>query len=157
MLGSWVELGGTRFGLAPGDVWHQVEAVQSGGRLSVRVGGVLRSSRPASVFATGPRIASDGDVAARTVSSYLEDGAVHGLPGSSSYVSRWGGSGAIELAVAVRGSIELALDGTSHELEGDAERYRLVRLTHEGAVDEIVATARSDGAAVTDLFVYARA
>jgi hypothetical protein len=44
--GSWVEVGDVRFRLEPEDVWHQVEVVQADWRFAVRVGGVLRGSRP---------------------------------------------------------------------------------------------------------------
>ncbi len=154
--GSWVQVGGTRFRLAPEDVWHQVEAIQSNGRVAVRVGGVLHSSHPAYLEGTGPCFASDGELRARSVTSFLEDGDLHELPGSSSYVWRWGGSGTLELSLAVKGTITLALNGAAHELEGPRERFRLVRLRHEEEVDEIRVRAGADGATVTDLFVYAR-
>ena len=154
--GTWVEVGGVRFPLAPSDVWHQVEAVQSGGRVAVRVGGVLLSSHPARPGDGQPTFASDGDIAARTATSFLEDGELHELPAGSSYVWRWGGSGPLELTIAVRGSVELELGDGSYALDGDRDGYRLVRLEHDGGADEVVVRAGEQEATVTDLFVYAR-
>ena len=152
--GGWVEVGGTRFALEPRDAWHQVEVQQSDWRFSVRVGGVLRASRPG-IPAAG-MFRSDGDVVCTTLSSSLEDGAIHELPAGSSYTWRWGGSRRIELELALRGTAELALGGASHVLAGDRERFRLVRLEHEGPAEEIVLVADRDGATVTDVAVRAR-
>ena len=154
--GHWVEVAGTRFRLEPPDVWHQLEAIQSDGRITVRIGGVLRSSRPATVEGSEPSFATDGDLAAQTVVSFLEDGAIHDLPASSSYVWRWRGAGPIELSLAVKGSVHVEVNGTSHEAQGDDDRYRLVRLAHDGDAPDIVVHAGAHGATVADLFVYAR-
>jgi hypothetical protein len=154
--GSFVEVGEVRFPLEPRDVWHQVEAVQADGRFAVRVGGVLRGSRPG-VSPAQRLFRSDGDVAFTTVTSALEDGVLHDLPAGSSYAWRWGGSGRLELALAVKGTVELAFDGTSYDLDGDRETFRLVRLEHEGRAPEIVLTANGDGATAVDLAVHARA
>ena len=154
--GQWVQVGGARFALEPADVWHQVEAIQADGRTAVRVGGVLRASQPSGPSGERVYLASDGEVTSKTVSSFLEDGEIHGLPASSSYSWRWGGSGRLELSLAVKGSVELDLNGSHHELGGDPERYELVRLAHDGHVDLITVTAADEGATVTDLFVYAR-
>ena len=150
-------------GWASADLWApgpptsrtEVEALQSAGRLSVRVGGVLRSSRPSPPNG-GPVFASDGDVLAQRATSFLEDGALHRLPASSSYVWDWGGSGPLELSLAVKGSVELDLGGTTDEVDSGGDRYSLVLLAHAPGADEIVVRSRGSGATVTDLFVYAR-
>lgn len=153
--GSWVEVGGTRFGLVPGDVWHQVEVNQSDWRFAVRVGGVLRASQPG-IPAAG-MFRSDGDVACTTLTSSLEDGGLHDLPAGSSYAWRWGGRGRLELTAAVKGTVEVAFDGATHVLRGDREQFRLVRLDDDGPSEKIVVTANGDGATVTDVTVRARA
>jgi hypothetical protein len=135
-------------------VWHQVEAIQADGRIAVRVGGVLVSAHPAHRADAQPFFATDGDVTAETSMSYLEDGEIHELPAGSSFVWRWGGSGALELDLAVRGEATIALDGDAHEVA--SEDYRLVRLEHAGEVEEITVRAGRAGATVTDLSVYAR-
>jgi GH43 family beta-xylosidase len=154
--GAWVEVAGDRFGLEPTDVWHQVEAIEFGGRISVRVGGVLRSSRPVEPGSRPDVFASDGEVTCVTLTSVLEDGAVHELPAGSSYVWRWGGSGPLELDVAVDGTIELVVGEDAATYEGERGRYRLVHLVHEGGADRISVRAGRDGAVVTDLSVHAR-
>jgi GH43 family beta-xylosidase len=153
--GSWVEVQGIRFELAPEDVWHQIEVVQADGRFAVRAGGVLRASYPVATPG-GPRFGTGGELQAETVTSYLEDGNVHELPSGSSYVWRWGGAGGLELTLAVKGTIELSFDGDSRRLEGRPDRYRLVRLERDEGASEIVVAARDAAATVTDMTVHAR-
>jgi GH43 family beta-xylosidase len=153
--GSWVEVAGARYGLEPDDAWHQVEAVQADGRVAVRVGGVLRASRPSDATCVGPAFAAERDLTAETVTSYLEDGTVHVLPAGSEHVWRWGGGGRLEVTLAVRGEAELDIGGTTQRLEGEDE-YRLVHVAHEGATPEITVRAGSEGVTVADLFVYGR-
>jgi hypothetical protein len=152
--GSWVETRGVRFPLDPPDVWHQVEVVQADDRFAVRIGGVLRASQPAdgsrSFFDT------DGELGPVTISSTLQDGGFHELPAESTYAWRWGGGDRLELALAVRGDVELRLDGAAHRLEGPRDRFRLVRLDHAGGCETIAVRAGAAGATVTDLVVYAR-
>jgi GH43 family beta-xylosidase len=154
--GSWVEVAGERLALEPSDVWQQVEAIELAGRISTRVGGVLRSSRPVGDAPTRGGFTSDGDVADVTLSSTLEDGALHELPAGSSYAWRWGGSGALELDLAVDGAVELAVGNEVVRHDGERGRYRVVHLVHAGGGAEISVTAGSEGAVVTDLSVHAR-
>ena len=151
--GSWVEAAGIRFELSPRDAWHQVEVVHADARAAVRVGGVLRASTPAPY--AGPEIRADGDVTARTVSSYLEDGERHDLPAQSSYAWNWHGEGPLELSLAVRGTVDIEVNGTTDRVEGDG-RFRLVRLRHGGGARRITVRAGSEGAAIADLAVHAR-
>ena len=95
-------------------------------------------------------------MAAVTLASVLEDGALHELPAGSSYVWRWGGSGALELDVAVDGTIELVVGDEATTHEGERGRYRVVHVAHDGGADRISVHAGSDGAVVTDLSVHAR-
>jgi GH43 family beta-xylosidase len=153
--GSWVEVAGRRFPLAPTDVWHQVESVQGSGQLSVRVGGVLRSSMPAGPPGGTPSFASDGDVIHETATSCLEDALFHGLPASSSYVWRWGGRGPLELTLAVKGSVRIELGDRTYEFESD-DGYGFAHVSCEHGVDEIAVHPNGRGATVADLSVYAR-
>ena len=154
--GTWVQVGGTRFRLDPPDVWHQVEAIQADGRVAVRVGGVLRSSHPGHVSGSDPFIVCDGEVTARTAASFLEDGEMHELPASSEYVWRWGGTGPVEIELAVRGRAQLALNEDVREIGGDDDRFALVCVEHAGDIEEIVVRAGPEGTTATDLFVYQR-
>jgi GH43 family beta-xylosidase len=154
--GSWVEIADTRFALTPPDVWHQVEVVQVDGRYSVRIGGVLRTSRPGVSASRRPLFSSDGAVRDETIASVLEDGELHELPEGSTYVWRWGGAGPAELAVAVRGAVELRIADVTHTLEGDEDGFKLVRLAPARIGPTIEVRALDDGAAVADLTIAAR-
>jgi len=159
VLGSWVEVGGVRFALEPSEVWHQVEVVQADSRYSVRIGGVVRTSQPGvsvAAFAASPPFSTDGSLRDITITSALEDAERHELPADSSYVWRWGGTGPLEISLAVRGSIDLAFDEVSQRVEGEGEAFRLHRLAHSRGARTIEARAVDDGAAVADLFVVAR-
>ena len=155
--GGWVEFAGARFALGRDDVWHQVEVTEFAARFALRIGGVLRASRPVTTRDGRARtFGSDGDVAHVTVTSSLDDGAVHELPAASSYVWQWGGSGALELELAVDGTIDLVVGGELTTYEGERGAYRFVRVRHARGADEIAVHAGPDGARVTDLAVRAR-
>ena len=154
--GGSVDVGGARFELDPPDVWHQIEVVQADGRHSVRVGGVLRASRPGIQAADG-LVTTDGELGPLTLASCLQDEQAQDLPSGSSYVWSWGGSGRIEVTLAIRGTIELAFDERKHVLEGEPTGFRLVRLNYMGSAEQIMATSLGEGATVADLSVYARA
>jgi GH43 family beta-xylosidase len=155
--GTAVDVRGVRFELPPDDAWHQVEAVESGGRVAVRIGGVLVASYPSTEPGRSePFFAGDGELAALTVSSCLRDDELHDLPAGSTHVWEWGGDGRLELALAVKGSIELAFDDAVHVLDGPADSFRLVRLVHDHGAGSIIARTRRAAATVADLAVYAR-
>jgi GH43 family beta-xylosidase len=155
--GGAVDVRGVRFELPPEDAWHQVEAVEAGGRVAVRVGGVLQASFPSPELGRGgPFFDSDGELAAETVTSCLRDDELHELPARSSFAWEWGGEGALELSLALRGSVELTLGDAVHRLDGDADAFRLVRLAHASGAGTISVHAREAAAVVADLAVYAR-
>lgn len=153
--GHCVDIDGSRFDLDPPDVWHQVEVVQADDRYAVRIGGVLRASRPG--IKPAGMFAAEGELGPQALTSVLVDGELHDLPAGSSYVWRWGGCGHAEIALAVKGTIELSYEGATHLLEGDHDRFRLVRLDDERIGADIVVSALDEGATVTDLLVCARA
>jgi GH43 family beta-xylosidase len=154
--GRWVEFDGDRFPLSRDDVWHQVESQEMNGRKVIRVGGVVRASFPAHQRPRTTAFGSDGDVACVTVTSSLEDTALHELPAGSWYVWSWGGGGSIDIELALDGSIDLVLGSDVMTYEGERGRYRFVQLSHAGPVGEISVHAGSEGALVTDLKVRAR-
>jgi hypothetical protein len=155
--GRWVEVEGARFELAEDAVWHQVEVVETDRRWAVRVGGVLRASRPALRALGMPDVRSDGDVTHLTVASALEDGGLHELPASSWYVWEWGGEGRLELELAIDGTVDLVIGDQHHVCEGDRGGFRFVQFAHDAPAAEIAVRAGPDGAVVTDLAVRARA
>jgi GH43 family beta-xylosidase len=155
--GSWIDVHGRRFELEQTDVWHQVEVEHSDGRTSTRIGGVLRASYPSEGGRAGPQFGGDCELGPTTVSTCGTDPGLRDLPARSTYVWRWGGSAAVELALAVRGDVTVRVGDAGLESHGDPARFRLVELTapHGGAT--IVAEAGAGGATVTDLVAYARA
>ncbi|MDQ3778010.1 MAG: glycoside hydrolase family 43 protein [Actinomycetota bacterium] len=155
-LGSWIQVGGTRFALRPRDVWHQVEVVQADARYAVRIGGALRASQPGVSVADAPLFSTDGAIRDYTITSVLEDGGRHDLPEGSSYAWHWGGGGRAELAIAVRGAVELSFDGVAQRAEGNGDDFRLVRVALPRGGRTIEVHALGDGAAVADLAVVAR-
>ena len=120
------------------------------------MGGVLRASHPRELRGSEAFGACDGDMTAKAVSSFLEDGTVHDLPARSEFGWKWGGSGPLELEVAVRGTVELELNGTRYELAGGADRFAHRSIAHGGRIETITVRGGLDGATVTDLFVYRR-
>jgi GH43 family beta-xylosidase len=154
--GSWVEIQRQRFELQPRDVWHQVEVVHADGRYAVRIGGALRASRPTGAGTRRPYFDSDGDICCLTVSSTLEDGAIHQLPASSVYVWQWGGAGPVDLELAVDGSVEVGVGGESVRLEGERGAYRFERLRVDPGGGDILLQAGADGAVIADVTAYAR-
>jgi hypothetical protein len=155
--GTSVDVRGVRFDLPPEDAWHQVEATEAGGRVAVRIGGVLHASFPSPETGRGgPFFDGDGELAAETITSCLRDDELHDLPAGSSYAWEWNGDGPLELSLALRGSVELTLDGAVHQLIGDSEPWRLVRLAHAHGAGAIVVRTGDESASVADLAVYAR-
>jgi GH43 family beta-xylosidase len=153
--GGWVEVGRDRFALRPADVWHQVELLQADSRYAVRVGGVLRASQPGLAVEQGRMFTSDGEVAAATTTTVLEDESLLGLPADSVYTWRWGGAGPLEASLAVRGSIELLFDDDGELLEGDRDTFRLARVERPSGSRSIAVRAVGEGAVVADLSVRA--
>jgi GH43 family beta-xylosidase len=158
--GSCVEVGGERLPLEPQDVWHQIEIEQTSGRLWVRSGGVLRSSRATGPESVRPEVSTDGDVTSFTVSSSAFDAQLLELPARSTYAWSWGGTGRAELSLAVRGAASVECgDIVADVAEPESptgRRFRLVELDLEHGCHEIVVRAGDDGAFVTDLAVHAR-
>jgi GH43 family beta-xylosidase len=146
--GDRVDVQEMPFALDPPGVWHQVEAARTGGRLEVRVGGVLRYLGPAR---GEPCFA--GDVRAITVSSYLEDAGMTVLPPTAT--REWGWTGPGEVTLAVSGRVRVATGDDVHDVGTDAGRWTIVTATAP-ALERIAVTAVGDGARVTDVFVYRR-
>jgi GH43 family beta-xylosidase len=153
--GAWVQIGHDRFGLEPADAWHQVEVLQADSRYSVRVGGVLRSSQPG--FQAGDRslFDSDGDIAAVTTTTVLEDEGPYVIPAGSVYSWRWQGAGPLEISLAAKGTVELVFDDDGDLLEGERDAFRLLVLERPAGARSIAVRAVREGAAVADLVVRA--
>ncbi|MFL5929138.1 MAG: glycoside hydrolase family 43 protein [Gaiellaceae bacterium] len=153
--GSWVEVCGRRFPLDPADVWHQVECEQTENRLSVRVGGILRGSRPVESGTGRPSFDAEGALGPLTLTSCGVDAALHGLPRGSTYAWAWGGRGPVEVSVAVRGAATVRI-GAATAASAESDAFAVLRLAGADGGDEIVVEAVDGGASVADLAVFAR-
>ena len=154
--GSWVEVRGRRFQLDPLDVWHQVEVAQVNDRYAVRVGGVLRASRPASGGHRGPEFAAEGATGPTTISTCGTDAALRALPGRSTYTWRWGGSTPLELTFAARGDVAIFVGDEPTVSRGAKDEFRLVDHAFPRGAETITIEAGDDGATVGDVVAYAR-
>jgi len=102
-----------------------------------------------------PEFSGDGEVLVTSVTSFAEDEDVHSLPAGRARSWPWGGSGPVELNLAVRGDVLLDVGRQVRELRGATDEFRLEIVLLPRAGDVVTVTALSD-AAVTDLCVYAR-
>ncbi len=102
-----------------------------------------------------PYIGSYGEVVAGNLTSHFDDERIHRLAPGEQRSWEWGGSGPLELSVAVHGSATVIAGDGSTEISGE-DGYVLGHLLVEGGAEEIVIHAGPDGARVTDLSVTAR-
>ncbi len=103
-----------------------------------------------------PAFASDGEIVARSLTSHFEDEALRWLAPGERHTWEWGGSGALEVSVAVRGSATVTAGEGSTDVRGDGEYVLGHLFVNRGGAPEIVVQAGPAGAHVTDLAVSAR-
>jgi hypothetical protein len=116
---------------------------------------VLRSSQPG--FQAGDRslFDSDGDIAAVTTTTVLEDEGPYVIPAGSVYSWRWQGAGPLEISLAAKGTVELVFDDDGDLLEGERDAFRLLVLERPAGARSIAVRGVREGAAVADLVVRA--
>ena len=103
-----------------------------------------------------PEFDPDGEIVAASLTSHFDDEVVHRLAPGERRRWQWGGSGALEISVAVRGSATVAAGQASIAVSGEDD-YALGHLRADaGGAREIVVEAGPAGAEVTDLAVTAR-
>jgi GH43 family beta-xylosidase len=145
--------GGGAPGLAPGAL-HHAEAVKAGDTLRIFVDGVLHHTQTVAAGASPAPATFSG--AGATVTSWLDDQTICELAEGASRTWDWGGTSPLEIAVAVRGRVELEAGAQRLATETAGDRFTLLRLTVPGGADRVTITAGHGGATVTDLVLTAR-
>ena len=102
-----------------------------------------------------PHIGCYGEILAGTLTSHVDDERVHRMQPGEQRSWRWGGTGPLELSVAVDGSATVTAGSESTRVDGSSG-YRLGHLLADNGAKEIVVEAGPTGAHVTDLAVTAR-
>ncbi len=150
MQGSAVSVGGLTVEFPDG--LHRVQATSANGRLDIRVDGVLGHRGPAAP----PPVTVRGDVLHRARTSHLSDEQVHDVGPYGRVSWDWGGSGPVEVCVAIRGAATVRVGGEVRDVFSPADRYDLVTVVLEDGAARIEVEAGPQGARVADLFVAAR-
>jgi hypothetical protein len=153
-LDAWVRgeamsLGGVTLPLRPGP-WHRVQASQRGGHLRLWVSGMLTYAGRSS---HDPAIGGACDVTAASVTSYLDDDGVWELAGGDVREWHWGGHGAVDVSLAVRGEAQVEVGDRSERVSARGVAG-LVALAGED-IARVRVTARSGGAQVSDVVLIA--
>ncbi len=103
-----------------------------------------------------PEFGSDDEIVTGSLTSHFDDEALRWLAPGERRSWKWGGSGALEISVAVRGSATVSAGEQSTDVRGEGE-YVLGHLrVEDGGASEVVIRAGPTGAHATDLTVTAR-
>ena len=102
-----------------------------------------------------PDLAADGEIVTASLTSHFDDEALRWLAPGEHRRWEWGGSGPLEVSIAVRGTATVSAGDESIEVRGNGE-YALGVMRAQGGAREIVVEAGPAGAHVTDLAVTAR-
>lgn len=126
-----------------------VRVTRRGGHLELRLDGVLKYCGAAGEV----RFEGQAEHIVRT--SWLEDEALHDLGPDGLKCWEWGGNGDLEVSLAVRGEVSVAV-GREQIHVADAGCYELVRLRVAGGAERLEVRAGPLGATVTDVVMTAR-
>jgi hypothetical protein len=96
----------------------------------------------------------DGELHNLTQTSWLDDEQIYPLSAGEKQTWAWGGSGDLEVSLAVRGHALIRVG--EEEFEVNHERYELVRLWIEGGASGLEVEGLGRGASVTDVVMTAR-
>ncbi len=144
---------------------HEISLPESAGPLRVRISQGMTRLRAwvdgeLRLQAHGvhpPQIDAPGQAGGGSLTSHLSDEAVRWLAPGERRAWAWGGSGPLDVALAVRGACRLTAGAAEQRLISPDGRFALLRLRAEDGAGEIVVTGEGAGAQVTDLAVTARA
>jgi GH43 family beta-xylosidase len=143
------------------------KAIELGHRTDVRRVRINQSARGLRAWVDGrliaqhpglhpPELDTDGAILDGSLTSHLSDETVYWLSPGERQEWAWGGSGPLEVTVAVRGAALLLAGGHEARAVSPVERFALVTLAVPDGAREICAIGEGAGAQVTDLFVAAR-
>ncbi len=129
------------------EVWEngcRLETIQAEGMRRVLVDGVLKEQRPSN---EEPPIGG-------ALNSWLEDQHMYRLTEGAARTWAWGGTGPLELSIAVKGEALIIVDDETIPVR--AESFTLIHRRFKNGAQRITAKAGPGGAAVTDLVITAR-
>lgn len=150
--GEELEVGESSFALNGPSAYRQLHLTQGSDQCTVVERGALLGTLPG---LHRPDFSGDNTIDAVTVTSFFEDDRIHELRAGDTVAWKWGGSGAFELNVAVKGSVELSVGDEVHRWPGSGDEYRLEILHRSDGTETVTIKALTD-ATVTDLCLYAR-
>jgi|GEM_PF-3409644 len=131
---------------------HRVCVTRVGSAQRITVDGVVRhtgqSEQPVAVQAER--------VEALVRTTHLADDAIYELPEGAPHVWHWGGTGPLELSVAIRGRVTLEAGTQRMEVDSPGDRFALLRLCVQNGAETVKVIAGQGGATVTDLVLTAR-
>ena len=153
VTGRRLELPGTRIELREQEAPVRVRISQ--GREGLRVWADGRLCHQADGLHR-PELRADGEVLSPAVTSHLEDEAIRWLAPGERQRWPWGGSGPLELTLAVRGACRIRAGDVEERFACEGDRPGLARLAVPDGAEAITVTGDGPGAHVTDLAVTAR-
>jgi hypothetical protein len=151
--GTRVTVGDKAIELGPRTDVRRVRVNQSARGLRAWVDGRLIAQDPG---LHSPELDTDGAILDGSLTSHLSDETVYWLSPGERQEWAWGGSGPLDVTVAVRGAALLLAGGHEVRVVSPVERFALVTLSVPDGAREICAIGEGAGAQVTDLFVAAR-
>jgi GH43 family beta-xylosidase len=156
VCGAAVRIDDRQIPLTPNTVWHYVQAAYYNGQLQISVDGVLQLQVADATMQ--PVISAEGEVRPVTLTSWFDDEAVYNLQPGEHRQWRWGGSGPVEISLALMGDAVVNLQGADVEplKIAASESYRHVHLTLCDGLDSLAVQAHGCGASVTDIVLTAR-
>lgn len=132
---------------------HRLQAAKSGDTLRILLDGVLQYVGPGE----GPVLQAAGSVEGLTLTSWLEDETSYTLPEGTRRTWAWGGTGSVEVQLAVRGRVHLSAGEHRLTVESPEGQFTRVHFLAREGVDQVTVTGAGPRLAeVTDLVLTAR-
>jgi GH43 family beta-xylosidase len=156
VCGTHVWIDNHQLTLQPDDAWHYVQAVYYDQQLQISLDGVLQLQVVDT--ALQPIITTSGKVCATALTSWFDDETVYSLQSGESQQWNWGGSGRVEISLAVRGDAVVCLQGadTMRIPVDSPATYQHVHFTVSTGLETLEVKANSSGTLVTDVVITAR-
>ncbi|MBI5811666.1 MAG: family 43 glycosylhydrolase [Meiothermus silvanus] len=122
--------------------------------LKVYLNGVVKFDGAVTKASPSAELEVDGEIHHPLQTSWLDDEQIYPLSAGEKQAWMWGGSGDLEVSLAVHGHALIRVD--EEEFEVNHERYELIRLWIEGGANGLEVEGLGRGASVTDVVMTAR-
>lgn len=149
VFGRELRVGGVSLPLSLEGYQH-LRVIRQGQQFKVYLGGVLRWQGLSAL----EDLEVEGEIRDALKTSWLDDEQLYTLAQGEQQSWAWGGVGALEVALAVRGHARVRVG--SEEREVKTQGYELIRLWADGGAQALEVTALEGGATVTDVVLTAR-